>query len=82
MGTEDISFNLNDLEDSSSFHGVAEIHSVSLIYAGLRDSRWTIGPLTGVSRPFLYTSTIIGPALKLPSTIEFLKDPLGGDAPI
>jgi len=31
---------------------------------------------------FLYTSAIIRSVLKLPSTIEFLKDLLGGDARI
>jgi hypothetical protein len=30
----------------------------------------------------VYTSAIIRPVLKLPSTIEFLKDLLGGDARI
>jgi hypothetical protein len=63
------------------FYSVAKMSSVSPVYARLRNAQGIRCPLT-VSRLFLYTSAIIRPILKLPSTIEFLKDLLGDDAHI
>ena len=62
---------------------IGSLRLAPLSCARLRNAERIIGPLTGfVSRLFLYTSAIIRPVLKLPSTIEFLKDLLGGDARI